>query len=89
MRSVDGPFMVNECSAMPSPKSTTRNSGLFVIRQLGRDMYWTCSSEHGCGWNPSSAKQSFSKSELTRQIAQMIDNDQFTNVEIIQLRLSA
>lgn len=62
-------------------------SGLFVIRQLGRDLYWNCSTEHGCGWNPQRPKQAFSKSELTREILRLIEGGDLSSVEIIQLRL--
>ena len=58
---------------------------LFVIRQLGRDLYWNNSAEHGCGWNPGNPKQSFSPSELTKQIRSLIDNEWFTDCEILEL----
>lgn len=62
-------------------------SRLFVIRQLGRDLYWNCSTEHGCGWHPHYPKQAFSKSELVRELSRMIEAGIFQSVEIIQLRL--
>ena len=61
-------------------------SGLYVIRQAGRPLYWNCSTEHGCGWNEGHPKQSFSKSELTREIFRMCEGN-FTPIEIVELVL--
>ena len=48
---------------------------LFVIETTGTErLFWTCSSEHGCGWQPHQPKQAFSKSELCKQLASMIEN---------------
>jgi len=62
-------------------------SGLFVIRQSDRELYWNCSTEHGCGWNPQPPKQAFSKSELAREILRLIEGGDLSSIEIIQLRL--
>lgn len=59
---------------------------LYVIRQRGRTLYWTCSTEHGGGWNDGRPKQSFSPSELTRELRRLIDEDWFTDCEILELR---
>lgn len=76
------------CSAMPIGRGIVEKIDLFVIRQSGTDYFWNCSAEHGCGWNPGQPKQSFSKSELTREIARMILSNQFVNSEIVRLKLS-
>lgn len=65
-----------------------QDTKLFVLRKRnggkGDYDYWTCSSEHGTGWcrNP---KQSFSPSELTREIWRLIDNGWFVDCEIVEL----
>ena len=71
------------CCEMPGDSNA--DVSLFIIAQRGRRMYWTCSTEHGCGWN-SVAKQSFSKSELVREIGRMIDDGHFQNIEVLKLR---
>jgi hypothetical protein len=58
---------------------------LFVIKQIGRPMFWTCSSEHGSGWNPGVPKQSFTKSELQKEIFRLIDKGWWIDCEVIQL----
>ena len=58
---------------------------LYVIRKVDQDQYWHCSIEHGAGWHPHYPKQSFSKSELTKQIFSMIEDEVFTDVVILQL----
>jgi hypothetical protein len=60
---------------------------LFVIKQRGRDQFWNCSAEHGAGWNDRHPKQSFSPSELTKEIRRMIDDKTFCDVEILQLAI--
>jgi len=65
-----------------------RASGLFVIQMVrsdGNRHFWTCSTTHGCGWNPDHPKQAFSKSELSREIFQMIDRGRFCPIIIRQL----
>ncbi len=62
-------------------------SKLFVIKQRHRELYWCCSSEHGSGWNPGNPKQSFSPSELTRELRRFIDDGIWTDVEVLQLDL--
>ena len=48
---------------------------LFTI-QLPNGLYWICSSEHGSGWTDQ-PKQTFSKSELCKQIALLIEHGWF------------
>lgn len=60
---------------------------LFIIKQKDRELYWNHSAEHGTGWNPNTPKQSFSPSELTKEIRMMIDNNWFTNCEILEMWL--
>lgn len=60
---------------------------MFAIRLRGRQLYWTCSSEHGSGWHPRYPKQAFSKSELAQQIMQMIEHRTFTDCEIVELSM--
>ncbi len=70
-----------EIQLMPSPQSVR----LFVIRQRGRKLYWSCSTEHSCGWTDGHPKQSFSPSELTKQIRLLIDEGWFADIEILEL----
>ena len=68
----------------------SRGSGLFVIEQLRTDTdraFWECSTEHGCGWSLQKPKQAFSKSQLAREIASMIDRGTFCTVVIRELSL--
>jgi hypothetical protein len=60
---------------------------LFVIaKQSGAEaQYWACSTEHGCGWHPGTPKQSFTKSELSREIFRLIDQGWFADCRILQL----
>ena len=57
---------------------------LFVIKQIGRPLYWCCSA-HGCGWDEGNPKQSFSPSELVKEIRRLIDEEWFQDVEVLQL----
>ena len=64
---------------------------LFVIEQVRSDkdrLFYHCSSEHGCGWNPHRPKQSFSKSELTGVLREMIEFGHFQNLIVRELVLS-
>lgn len=61
------------------------NTKLFVIKQRGRDLFWTCSAEHGSGWNSNNPKQSFSPSELVKEIRRLIDEKWFTDIEVCEL----
>jgi hypothetical protein len=58
---------------------------LFVIKQIGREMYWTCSSEHGSGWQEGDPKQAFTKSELSKEVYRLIDKGWWVDCEIKQL----
>jgi hypothetical protein len=60
-------------------------TNLFVIKQRGREIYWNCSADHGSGWNEEHPKQSFSPSELFKELRRMIDDKCFPDVEICQL----
>jgi hypothetical protein len=60
---------------------------LFVIKKKGQEQFWACSSEHGSGWCDRHPKQSFTKSELAKEIHRLIDRDWFTDIEILQLHL--
>ncbi len=60
-------------------------TNLFIIKQRGRNLFWTCSDEHGCGWHDGNPKQSFSPSELTRELRLLIDMNWFTHCEILEL----
>lgn len=60
---------------------------LFVIKQRGRNLFWTCSAEHGSGWNEGNPKQSFSPSELVKEIRRLIDGKWFTDIEVLELRI--
>lgn len=66
------------------PKTQTN---LFLIKQLGRDLYWTNCREHGCGWSSPKPKQSFSKSELVRELSSIIGWGFFCDVEVLQLKV--
>ena len=48
---------------------------LFVIERegAGGPAWWCCSPEHGSGWHDKYPKQAFSKSELVREIARLIE----------------
>ncbi len=70
-------------------ESPHMRSRLFVIKRRGQNQYWNNSAEHGCGWNDSHPKQSFSPSELTAQIRLLIDQGRFVQCEIIELQLPA
>ena len=59
---------------------------LFVIKMRNREQYWTCSSEHGSGWN-NQPKQSFSPSELATQVG-LLAREFWTDISIIQLSVS-
>jgi len=63
------------------------DSRLFVIRKVGQAQYWTCSPEHGSGWNVLHPKQAFSKSELSKEIFRLIDLGWFCPIEIIELKI--
>jgi hypothetical protein len=56
---------------------------LFVIKKLDVDQYWACSAEHGTGWSPS-PKQSFSPSELVREVRRLIDEGWYQDVQILR-----
>jgi hypothetical protein len=74
----------NQYCASPTVRETNR-VGLFVIRMRGRDLFWTCSTEHGCGWG--ALKQSFTKLELGREIRRLIEDGRFCDIEVQQLEL--
>ena len=61
---------------------------LFVIKQKGRNQFWCCSAEHGSGWTDGTPKQSFSPSELVKEIRRLIDEKWFTDIEVCELRLA-
>lgn len=65
----------------------TRPARLFVIRQRGRQLYWTCSTTHGSGWHPQFPKQAFSKSELASELSRMIEHGHFSSIEILELSM--
>lgn len=58
---------------------------LYVIKQKGRDLFWACSSEHGTGWHPGHPKQSFSPSELVKEVRRLIDEQWFVDLEVLEL----
>ena len=60
---------------------------LFIIKQRGRDLFWSCSAEHGSGWTDGKPKQSFSPSELVKEIRRLIDEKWFTDIEVCELIL--
>lgn len=62
-----------------------RRIPLFVIKKKGQDQYWACPNAHGSGWCDRHPKQSFTKSELTKEIFRLIEHDWFTDLEILQL----
>ena len=83
---------VNQCCA-ESPMGMTNQQPqkapkvpLVVIRMRHQEEYWTCSSEHGSGWN-SHPKQSFSPSELATQVG-LLARQFWTDITIIQLAVS-
>lgn len=61
---------------------------LFIIKQRGRNQFWNCSAEHGSGWSDGHPKQSFSPSELVKEICRLIDEKWFTDIEVCELRLA-
>ena len=61
---------------------------LFVIKQRGHNQFWACSAEHGSGWTDGAPKQSFSPSELVKEIRRLIDEKWFTDIEVCELRLN-
>lgn len=63
------------------------NVRLFVIRKLGTNQFWNNSPEHGCGWSIEHPKQSFSLSELTKEIRLLIEKGWFEDCEILQLSI--
>lgn len=66
-------------------------TSLFVIERYngnGEFLYWTCSSEHGSGWNPRYPKQAWSRSELANEIRLMIERGTFTDCTIRELSLA-
>ena len=64
-----------------------RKTRLFVVRKRFQEQFWTCSSEHGSGWNDGHPKQSFSPSELTREIRRLIDQGWMTDLIVIELTI--
>lgn len=74
-------------NAAPYAKAATLPARLFVIAQRGRDLYWSCSTEHGCGWTPHHPKQAFSPSELGKEIRRLIDEGWWADCEVFQLRI--
>jgi hypothetical protein len=56
---------------------------LFVIKKLDVDQYWACSAEHGTGWTPR-PKQSFSPSELVREVRRLIDEGWYQDLQILR-----
>lgn len=79
------------CSIRVVSHVATERTGLFVIRSCatsgdGKQQYWSCSTEHGTGWC-SVPKQSFTKSELSGQVFDIIEHGHFQDMEIIELRV--
>lgn len=74
-----------EAEATTPVGRVVRHVPLFVIKKKGQDQYWACSGEHGSGWCDRHPKQSFTKSELQKQIYLLIDKGWFTDLEILQL----
>lgn len=63
-------------------------SGLFVIKKSDCEQYWTCSLEHGSGWNPHVPKQAFTKSELSKEVFRITENGLGKQrIEIIELHI--
>lgn len=60
---------------------------LFVIKKNDCNQYWLCSAEHGSGWSDGHPKQSFSPSELVKEIRRLIDEKWFQDIEILELKL--
>lgn len=58
---------------------------LYVIKQRDRHLYWACSTEHGSGWTGPYPKQSFTKSELSKEIFRLIDHGWFVDCEVLEL----
>lgn len=84
----DGEFGVRNFLRDVRDEIARRGSGLFVIEQVRSDserFFWNCSTEHGCGWHSGHPKQAFSKSELSREIFEMIDRGFFCAVTIREL----
>ena len=84
---------VNQCYAAEAPIAMTNQQPrkapkvpLFVIKMRHHEEYWTCSSEHGSGWN-SRPKQSFSPSELATQVG-LLAREFWCDITIIQLAVS-
>ena len=71
------------------PSKKRNKCQLFIIKQIGRAMFWNCSTEHGCGWHSGYPKQAWSKSELTAEIGKMIERDYFQNCEIVELEFTS
>ena len=65
---------------------TKLESGRYIIKKHGTDKYWSCSIEGGIGWQPKKPKQSFSKSELLKQIYRMGQLEYMPTIEIHKLR---
>jgi len=61
-------------------------SRLFVIKKRYQDQFWCCSTEHGSGWSEGHPKQSFSPSEVTKEIRRLIDSH-WNDVILIELKL--
>jgi hypothetical protein len=80
---------VEASNTIASLQASRQGCGLFVIRQKRTGYYWTCSSEHGSGWQPKQPKQSFTKSELSKEIYRLIDQGWFVDCDILQLSVPA
>ena len=61
---------------------------LFVIRKRDAQQYWLCSSEHGSGWNDKQPKQTFSKSELAKEVFRLIEKGWFVPIVIERVYLN-
>lgn len=80
----------SEVAETPDFGLTPVRSGLFVIRTTSKSdakpQYWSCSTEHGTGWC-AQPKQAFTKSELSKEIFQIIDRGWFQSIEIVELQI--
>ena len=68
-------------------RTAYRRIGLYVIRKRGHESYWARSAEHGCGWRDNEPGQTFSRTELQKEIGHMIDNKCFVDCEIISVAI--
>ena len=64
-------------------------TGLYIIEQEKHEpdrLFWNRNIEHGTGWNPHTPKQSFTKSELVKEVFFICDNFS-TDIAIKELRI--